>query len=104
MKTIKFYQVMKNLDRTEGRGPMIPADIGFTNQTSALAFVTSDYYAKEYGVQGTPGSEYDVKERTYFIYDSFDEWDQHSPDRVDERKRENALAKLTVEERSLLGL
>jgi len=104
MMQYKYWQVLKNTDTTEGRGPMVPTDLAFTLEASALAFVKSDHYAKRWGVMGTPGSDYCVKEVTLFVYDSIDEYDQNTPERLRERKRQAALRKLSAEDRQVLGL
>tara|TARA_S200002703_G_scaffold127052_1_gene113653 strand:- start:3120 stop:3443 length:324 start_codon:yes stop_codon:yes gene_type:complete len=104
MEQHTYWQVLKNSDRTEGRGPMLPTDIAFTLQASALEFVKSDHYAKQYGVMGTPGSDYCVKEVTVFVYESMDEYNENRPERVEERKRQKALSKLSEEDRRVLGL
>jgi len=104
MKQHNYFQVLKNIDTTEGRGPMLPTDIGFTTEDAALEFVKSNTYAKKFGVMGTPGSDYCVDEVTLFVYDSVDEFMNKNPEVEQEKKRRTALKKLSAEERQLLGL
>ena len=100
MKEITFYEVTYNSDGTEGRGTSLATGTGFTSQAAAMTYVRSAHYAQEHGVMGTPGGIHDIKPVTFRIYDSFDEWVRGQPD----RKRAAALAKLTEEDRQVLGL
>lgn len=71
-----------NSDSTEGRGHTINLDFCFEEKEDALKFVTSEYYAKNYGVWNNKGSEYDIKEVevkegypfTVKIYKSYEEF------------------------------
>jgi hypothetical protein len=104
MRKVTFFQVTRNSDSTEGRGHSVPTDIGFTHRADAVDFAKSRHYAKNYGVMGTPGSDFDVDEVTYFIYKSVEEWEDKAPGVEEERDRAAALSKLTDKERKLLGL
>tara|TARA_R110002096_G_scaffold118120_2_gene255849 strand:+ start:590 stop:913 length:324 start_codon:yes stop_codon:yes gene_type:complete len=104
MKQHNYFSILKNSDTTEGRGPMHQTGIGFTSEADALAFVKSEIYAKKFGVQGMPGSDYCVDEVTLFVYKNLDEYMAMAPDVEKERKRRVALKKLSTEERELLGL
>lgn len=104
MEQHNYWQVLRNSDTTEGRGPMLPTDIAFILEASALTFVKSDHYAKTWGVQGMPGNDHCVKKMTVFVYDSLDDYNDNTPERVLERKRQAALCKLSTEDRQVLGL
>lgn len=102
MQSRKLYEITYNSDQTEGRGYTI--SLGFvTTQAEAFKIVDDKRFAR-WCVMGVhnPGSErYNVLERTIDIYDTAEEfWEKH--DVVEKRKR--ALAKLTPEDRKVLGL
>jgi len=104
MKQHNYFQVLKNRDTTEGRGPMMSTGIGFATESEALKFVTGEVYAKRFGVQGTPGSEHCIEETTLFVYDHADEYVSMAEVVDKEKRRRAALKKLSTEERELLGL
>lgn len=92
---MKIYQTYRNSDTTEGRGPMVP-DKAFMRKEHADAYID-----EQPGVQGrrvkwstATYADWHVKEIEVLesAYDST------------ESKINAALAKLTPEERSLLGL
>lgn len=100
MRTIKYFDVLYNSDRTEGKGPTVSTGFGFEDEGEARKFVQSEIYAKAYGVMGTKGSKYDVKRETIIIYESISEF-------LAEAKRDlrqSALDKLSEEEKKALGL
>lgn len=121
MKTIKAYVVLRNGDQTEGRGPMIPVGYVRTRE-DALKIVTNPLFYKKHGVHGCPpygNGEYDVREESIKIFDSFDEfmkWEfgisdkellkmnEEEAKQALETKIKNALNKLTQEEKVILGL
>lgn len=89
---IRGFEVLTNSDTTEGRG--IPVHVAYTFDEQ-----TANEIAKGRGVMGTMA---DVKpiDKTICILDSFDEFEELQ----NVEKREKALAKLTDEEKQLLGL
>lgn len=98
-----YFEITKNTDSTEGRGSTVGTGIFFWKHSDALGFVTSDRYCK-FGVMGTKGSKYDIKEHSTIvpkIYNSLEEYDEQ---RNQQTIREQALKKLTVEEQEALGL
>jgi hypothetical protein len=107
MTTDKYYEITCNSDTTEGRGSTQSTGINFEHYSDAMAFVKSDRYRK-WGVMGTTGSEYDIKEKTKKlprIYQSLAEYDAANPDKETLKKiKEEALAKLSPLERKALGL
>lgn len=103
MKQYNYFLVTRNADTTEGRGPKLPTDVAFTSQEAAVAFVESDHY-KKWGVQNLTGSKYDVEETTVFVFDSVAQYKKSHPSMEAARKRQEALSKLTIEDRRALGL
>lgn len=107
MKTISYFAVMENTDKTEGRGLCIPTGIGFEREEDALDFVASPSYAK-YATMGVPPSRQwagaYVNRIAITVFDDLDECEIQFPELEKIRKRKKALAKLTDEERALLGL
>lgn len=99
-----FFAVMYNTDQTEGRGSSIFTGIGFRKKSDAIAFVRSAHYAKRYGVMGTVGDEFNVKEMMFTIYDNFAEAIGLAEELARAETRFKALSKLTDEEREVLGL
>lgn len=101
MQEIRCYEVMGNTDTTEGRGPM-KVVARFKTREAAAAYVRSDAY-REWCVQGIKNWVYDsqnIKETTMVILDSMDELDEVRKLRL----KQSAIAKLTKEEREVLGL
>lgn len=93
--TVIFYQTRRNADMTEGRGPMVN-DLAFLNYQDA-----ADYIDTKSGVMGR---------RAKWSKEKYGEWDIQEVhaltgpfDAVADAKRK-ALAKLTEEERKILGL
>jgi hypothetical protein len=68
------------------------------SQETAVEIVTSREYGNEHGVFGSRCSAMDVRKETVMIYSSAQEY--LDPIRI----RREALAKLTAEERKVLGL
>ena len=99
---MKVFAIQKNQDQTEGRGPMV--DVYYSNNKElALKIVSHPLFYKKYGVQGCPpykGGELDVKEREFIILNSMEDFFKIEQD----QKTKVALAKLTEEEKEILGL
>lgn len=93
--TVTFYQTRRNADTTEGRGPMVN-DRAFVHYKDAAAYID-----EQPGVMGR---------RSKWSECEYGDWDIQEvkaltgPFDVSEDKRKKALAKLTDEERKLLGL
>jgi hypothetical protein len=107
MDKTTYYEITQNTDQTEGRGGSVTTGIFFWKKPDALEFVKS-YRYQPFGVMGTTGSQYDIRERTTKlprIYESLEEYDKAHPskEKLAKVKRE-ALAKLSDVERRALGL
>jgi len=107
MKKSTYYEITQNSDSTEGRGPSITTDVFFWNYNDALEFVASHRY-KKYGVMGTCGSKYDIREKKTalpVIFDSLKDYDEANPNKEElDRLRKGALAKLSPMEQKALGI
>ena len=99
----KYWRVTANSDTCEGRGPCFDTPFAFYSEAEALKFAQSKYYANKYGVMGTPGSKYDIREVKTRIK-IFRTCDEALEEVSDEAVRTRALAKLTSEEIRVLGL
>ena len=86
---MKIYAAMENTDSTEGRGHMRTFAY-FVHKQAALAA------CKGRGVMGCGDGE--VKEIE--VYDSINAWEQGKKEEI----KQNALKKLTDQERKVLGL
>lgn len=104
MQNINLFAVMANSDTTEGRGATFFTGVAFKDAASAEAFVKGSVYADKWGVIGTVGSSWDVKEMNLQIYDSLSECENSISSKFREDLRIAALAKLTPKEREILGL
>lgn len=104
MKTLIVFAVYANHDTTEGRGADFFTGIAFPTKTLAVQFAKSQFYADKYGVMGTPGSDYCVRELTIQIYDSWLDVQDNYTKREEAEVRRQALAKLSDRERKVLGL
>lgn len=102
MKTITLYAVQKNEDQTEGRGPM--TDVYYTHTKDlALKIVNSPLFYKKYGVQGCApykNGEYDIKQREFLLLENMEDFFNIEKN----IKVQNALNKLTDEEKEILGI
>lgn len=87
MKTV--WLALKNADMTEGRGPMVTI-AAFNEQRDATRAVTG------WGVMGVGDGDVEP----LLVYDSFNEYNEK---KLMER-RNKALAKLTREDREVLGI
>jgi len=102
MNTTKLFELTHNSDQTEGRGYAI--GIGYVTSMAEAKKIVDDPRWKRYCVMGvhSPGTHYyDIRETDVMVFDSAEEfWERHST----EGKKKAALAKLTCEEKQLLGL
>lgn len=100
---MNIYLVMRNGDLTEGRGPMV-FKAAFTKPEDAVKYAKSiepygaDVKIGKYNGTYADGQFTSVEEVT--LHESFESKAEF--DII--RKREEALKKLTMEERKLLGL
>lgn len=102
MINVKYFTIMAEKDQSEGRGGLEETGINFSNYADALSF-TKTKEMKEYTVMGyvrDEGHRELIKERNVVIFDSLLEYAEHNKNKL----RENALAKLTKEEKHVLGL
>lgn len=97
-----YHEVWENTDKSEGKGRSKFTGICFTTRSEAVKFAKSDTYAELYGVMGTKGGDYDVVSEDRAIYMCADDVSAKNQRKIDKRNR--ALAKLTDEDRKLLGL
>lgn len=100
MKKIECFEVLGHTDTTEGRGPM-KVIARFSTETAANKYIESSAY-KKWCVMGHL-STYDknnIKRTTIIILDSVDELSELE----NEEFKARALAKLTQQERKVLGL
>ena len=102
MQTIIFYEVTQNSDRTEGKGFSAPTGLGFSTQQEAVAYAESADYAAKFGIMGCPGSKYDVRKAVLHIFDDRNDMINYDS-MLKETRKQQALAKLTKEEREALG-
>jgi hypothetical protein len=102
MNTTKLFELTHNSDQTEGRGYAV--GIGFVNSLAEAKKIVDDPRWKKYCVMGvhTPGSHYyDIREVDVVLFSNAEEfWELHSI----EAKKKAALAKLTDEDKVILGL
>jgi ribosomal protein L20A (L18A) len=100
MQQIKCFEVKGNTDTTEGRGPM-KVVARFSTYEAAVEYVKSPAYA-EWCVMGyrSASDTNKISEVTLLILDSIDELEEGKKSAI----RDRAIAKLTVEERKVLGL
>ena len=91
---------MVNTDQTEGRGPMKPHAY-FTDLDEAKKVNNDPRFFRKFGVMGTQGSsEYNIKKENITLFYTAEEYFNEDKNLM----RKNALAKLTPEEKELLGL
>lgn len=55
------YEVFSEVDVIEGKCGLETTGLFFVNHSDALKFVTSNYFAFNFGVMGMPGGEYLIK-------------------------------------------
>ncbi len=104
MKKLEYWEITQNADSTEGRGPSVATGFAATSKKVAPEIVKSPEYGKRFGVMGTKGNEYDVRECVVLVVDSFQEFCDALPISVQEKARLRALSKLNDEDRKVLGL
>jgi hypothetical protein len=101
METLNLFAVTSNSDTTEGRGYTITH--GYFHHNSIARAVVRDKRYRRYctmGVQSPDDAKYMVQEQSIIIFDSVEEFFQNT----EEERRKRALAKLTPDEKKLLGL
>jgi hypothetical protein len=110
MKTIEYYVVTENMDKTEGRGPCVETSIAFEEKGDAVLFANSDFY-KRFAVMGvvSHGSfdsdwwdEYNVKKKYVNVYKDMNEYAEKGYDQENYEKTQKAIDKLSDEEYNLL--
>ena len=103
METLKLVKITKNSDSTEGRGYEII--IGYVRDMRTADAIVDDKRFSQFCVMGahSPGQQRRQRDEVELpIYDTAEEfWHDHSPE-AEARRR--ALAKLTDEDRWVLGL
>jgi len=107
MKTIKLFELSKNSDQTEGRGHNVPMGY-FEDLDQVLKTNDDERFFSKYGVMGTKYTSvsggflpYNIVLKTFDIYATSEEFfEKHDK----QTKIQKALAKLTEEEKELLGL
>lgn len=98
MKTLKIHILNRNLDQTEGRGPVVPAFYFASAELAAHAAKLPCFY-REMGVQGgMDGSLVETKEIQ--LIESIEEFVRLRKDQVAQR----ALGKLSDLEKDALGV
>lgn len=96
---MKIYQTFRNADDVEGRGPMIP-DLAFLHYEHAAEYVDS-----QPGIMGRKGKWSEDKYGDWYIREvEVLEYNVVEAKERKERIKEEALSKLTDEEREVLGL
>ena len=106
MKSIEIFSITGNTDKTEGRGREIDTGISFTTEAAAIEFAKSKHYG-QFAVMGYVNQEYakyNVSHKVFDVFDSMKDYETNHPKAIKENKRLAALAKLTDEEKELLGL
>jgi len=104
MKTIEYYVVTENTDKTEGRGPCVETSIAFEEKGDAVLFANSDFY-KRFAVMGvvSHGSdEYNVKKKYVNVYKDMNEYAEKGEGQENYEKTQKAIDKLSDEEYNLL--
>lgn len=111
MVEISYYEILREKDQTEGRNGVAETGLCFNNKQEAILFASSDIWSKRYGVMGVSkgGLSY-VKPVKKIVYDSVNEYAEKQgltkelEQSLIEQKRQQALSKLTDDEKRLLGL
>jgi hypothetical protein len=107
MKTIKLFELSRNSDQTEGRGHNVP--VGYFEALDQVLKTNDDErFFSKYGVMGTKYTSvsggflpYNIVLKTFDIYSTSEEFfEKHDK----QTKIQKALAKLTEEEKELLGV
>lgn len=84
----KLYQICVDSDTNSGNGVLVPKNIYFRGENSALYFVETKYYASRWGIQGTVGSSDNVRKVTReslipLIYKNINDYEDSNDIRVD---------------------
>jgi hypothetical protein len=99
MKTIVYYEVYKNSDSVEGRGHSVPV-VRFKAIQDAHELAESKKFYERHGCMGTKGG-IGVSKKEVLVYESIDEYKEiHGKEEL----KRIALAKLTDEDKKVLGL
>lgn len=102
MKILNLHAITSNSDTMEGRGGTIIH--GYTTgEIEALKIVNDPRFYKRFGVMGRApyeGGKYYVHKKEILIFDDATEFFAYDVN----AKKKQALAKLTPEEKKLLGL
>lgn len=96
MKTLNFYEVMQNMDGTEGRGPIKGTGIAFETKDDAIEFCNPKRYGK-YAVMGVVSGKdghHDVEKKNVFIFNSTNDYDENYGKAEKIEKAEAAFKKL----------
>ena len=101
METIELFATTRNTDQTEGRGANVPTGY-FRDRRIAEAVVMDKRYAQFciMGVQTNSDIKDMIDSKPINIYDSVEDFFNN----LDGKVRERAIAKLSMEERRVLGL
>ncbi len=102
MITIEYFVIMAEKDQCEGRGGLEETSIYFLNYQDALEF-TKRKEMQEFTVMGhvrAEGHKELIKEKTTIIFDNLNEYTEQYKNKL----KQQALAKLTLEEKRILGL
>ena len=100
METLELFRFTSNSDTTEGRGYTIVH--GYTRDQNLAKAIVSDKRYSRYcvmGVQQPDDYKYMTGKSLITIYESVDEYFHSTPEEIKKR----ALAKLTPQERQVLG-
>jgi hypothetical protein len=96
---MKIYMTQRNMDMTEGRGPMMN-DKAFLHREHAAAYIDT-----KAGVMGRKAKWSEEKYGDWRIEEmEVLEYDVMEAARIKEETKQTALAKLTDEEKEALGL
>ncbi len=103
-KRLEFFELMKNSDTVEGRGP--DETSGFAvegDRKLASAISMSKEFGRRFGVMGTPYTYDTSKHRILYVIHDVRQIDMLRDKRINEEIKLRALAKLDPIERAALG-
>lgn len=101
MKTLKLYAIQRNLDTTEGRGPM--KTVYYTSDKSlANKILNNPLFYKQYGIMGSLSgvSDSDIKLENITVLETMEDFFLIEKS----EKAKIALAKLSDADKEILGL